>query len=265
MRMTIEHSTRYSFDGPVTYGLQQVRKTPKSSKSQTILEWDTSIVGGLKELQFEDHHRNTVELISFEKETAELVITGKGLVEIEDTNGILGAHVGNTPLWLYLKATALTKMGPGVRGILKKLPDGSELERLHSLSDIIRDEVAYKVDSPHTGWTAEDAILAAKGVCQDHTHIFLSASRAMGQPARYVSGYLMLDETTVQDAMHAWAEVYLNGLGWVGFDVSNGISPDARYIRVATGLDYSDAAPVSGSRIGGEGETLNVQISVAQQ
>ncbi len=45
-------------------------------------------------------------------------------------------------------------------------------------------------------------------------------------------------------------------LGWVGFDVSNGISPDTRYVRVATGLDYRDAAPVSGTRYGAGGETL---------
>jgi transglutaminase-like putative cysteine protease len=65
--------------------------------------------------------------------------------------------------------------------------------------------------------------------------------------------------------MHAWAEAFVEGLGWVGFDVSNGISPDARYVRVATGLDYSDAAPVSGSRFGGSAETLEGLIYVAQQ
>ena len=75
----------------------------------------------------------------------------------------------------------------------------------------------------------------------------------------------MLDDRTTQNAMHAWAEAHIDGLGWVGFDVSNGISPDSRYVRVATGLDYSDAAPVSGTRVGGAGESLEVQIEVAQQ
>jgi transglutaminase-like putative cysteine protease len=75
----------------------------------------------------------------------------------------------------------------------------------------------------------------------------------------------MLNDRIVQDAMHAWAEAHIDGLGWVGFDVSNGISPDTRYVRVASGLDYADAAPVSGTRIGGNTETLSVAIDVVQQ
>ena len=104
-----------------------------------------------------------------------------------------------------------------------------------------------------------------RGVCQDHAHIFIACARHLDYPARYVSGYLMMDDTTDQTAMHAWAEAYIEGLGWVGFDVSNGISPDARYVRVATGLDYSDASPITGMRIGGLSETLGVQIKVVQQ
>jgi hypothetical protein len=81
-------------------------------------------------------------------------------------------------------------------------------------------------------------------------HIFVAAARSMGYPARYVSGYLMMNDRVHQDASHAWAEAHVDGVGWVGFDVSNGISPDARYVRVATGLDYREAAPVSGLRFG---------------
>jgi transglutaminase-like putative cysteine protease len=136
---------------------------------------------------------------------------------------------------------------------------------LHALSSVIRETVAYEVGASEADWSAEDALAAGKGVCQDHTHIFLSCARALGYPARYVSGYLMLNDRIVQDAMHAWAEAHIDGLGWVGFDVSNGISPDTRYVRVASGLDYADAAPVSGTRIGGNTETLSVAIDVVQQ
>ena len=69
-----------------------------------------------------------------------------------------------------------------------------------------------------------------------------------------------------QEASHAWAEAHIDGIGWVGFDVSNQISPDERYVRVATGLDYSEAAPIHGIRMGDHGEErLNVDITVAQQ
>lgn len=86
----------------------------------------------------------------------------------------------------------------------------------------------------------------------------------MGFPARYVSGYLMMDDRIDQDATHAWAEAHISGIGWIGFDVSNCISPDERYIRVATGLDYKEAAPISGMRIGSSEETMSVSLQVQQ-
>ena len=78
------------------------------------------------------------------------------------------------------------------------------------------------------------------------------------------SGYLMMNDRIDQDASHAWAEAHIGGLGWVGFDVSNGISPDERYVRIATGLDYRGAAPVSGMRMGTSGESMIVSVQVQQ-
>jgi len=86
----------------------------------------------------------------------------------------------------------------------------------------------------------------------------------MGFPARYVSGYLMMEDRVHQDASHAWAEAHVEGIGWVGFDVSNGISPDERYVRVATGLDYTEAAPVSGMRLGESVESMVVRLQIQQ-
>jgi transglutaminase-like putative cysteine protease len=102
-------------------------------------------------------------------------------------------------------------------------------------------------------------------VCQDHAQIFVAAARALGFPARYVSGYLMMDDRVHQDASHAWAEAHVENIGWVAFDVSNGISADPRYVRVATGLDYQEAAPISGLRYGSGGESLRVDLQVQQQ
>ena len=72
------------------------------------------------------------------------------------------------------------------------------------------------------------------------------------------------DGVAESDASHAWAEVFLDGLGWVGFDVSNGISPDNRYIRVATGFDYADAAPITGLSYGARDESMVVSLRVEQ-
>lgn len=265
MLLSIKHTTRYRFDTPVVYGLQQLRKTPKSSYNQQVVAWETRITGGRKEVVFEDHHRNTTELISFDADTLEMSVTSEGEVRIQDTGGVLGPHVGRSPLWLYDMSTPRTEAGAGARALVKGIPRDRTVQRLHELSDRIRDAVRYTLNASEPDWTAEDAIEAAEGVCQDHTHIFLACARLLGFPSRYVSGYLMLDETTLQDAMHAWAESHVEGLGWVGFDVSNGICPDTRYVRVATGLDYSEAAPISGTRIGGASEELDVRIKVVQQ
>lgn len=265
MRLTINHLTRYSFDAPVSFALQQVRKTPKSGHGQQIVSWSTKATGGRKELFFTDHHNNLTELISFDKETRSVELLSEGVVEIDNTSGIVGRHRGPAPLWLYLKPTTRTEARAGVRELSKGIDTDDTLAALHTLSMRIGTDIAYEVGTSHPDWTAEDAVEAGRGVCQDHTHVFLACARRLGIPARYVSGYLMLDDRTTQDAMHAWAEAHVEGLGWVGFDVSNGISSDSRYVRVATGLDYSDAAPVSGTRFGGSAETLEVVIDVAQQ
>ncbi|WP_170332496.1 transglutaminase family protein [Ruegeria arenilitoris] len=265
MKLHIKHETRYDFDAPVPFGLQQLRKTPKSFRNQHIERWTTEVIGGRKELSYEDYHRNTVELISFDVNTQSVSLISEGVVEVEDTHGVLGRHEGSTPLWLFKRDTRQTKPGKGVAELVRSLPEDEPLDRMHALSEAIRGCVTYEIGSSHPDWSAEDAIEAGSGVCQDHAHIFITCARKIGLPARYVSGYLMMNETELQDATHAWAEVHLEGLGWVGFDVSNGISPDDRYVRVATGLDYTQAAPVIGSRIGTAGEQLTVQLQIAQQ
>lgn len=265
MRLKIEHQTIYSFETPISYGLQQLRKTPKSVRFQQVLHWQTVVEGGVKELSFEDHHHNVVELLSFEPGTRKLSVTSRGEVELSDDSGIVGSHRGPVPLWLYLRETPRTLASSGVRALTRDIGAGPDLGGLHDLSAGIRERITFQIGASEPSWSAEDAIEAGRGVCQDHTHVFIACARRLGVPARYVSGYLMLDQQTAQDAMHAWAEAYVEGLGWVGFDVSNGQSPDMRYVRIATGLDYHEAAPVSGRYSGGMGESLSVRIDVAQQ
>jgi transglutaminase-like putative cysteine protease len=129
----------------------------------------------------------------------------------------------------------------------------------------VRDRVEYVpgATGAHTG--AAEALGDGKGVCQDHAHIFISAARTLGIPARYVTGYLVLDDPGPAPAHHAWAEAYVEALGWVGFDVANRICPTERYVRLACGLDAGYTAPVVGSRRGGSGESLNVCVAVQQQ
>lgn len=267
MRLSIRHTTRYEFAGPVARGLQRLRLRPKSSHGQSIHDWTMELEGAVVEAEFDDHNHNHTVLVSIPEGTRAVALTCGGTVTTADTVGIVGPHHGFMPLWCFLDQTELTRPGPRLKALAGALAgQADKLDLLHALSAAIYDEVRYEVGRTDAATTAEQAIVAGHGVCQDHAHIFIGAARLLGVPARYVSGYLMMPEQVEQDAGHAWAEAHVPGLGWVGFDVSNRTCPDARYVRVATGLDYRDAAPVSGITFGAHGETaLVVSLSVEQQ
>jgi transglutaminase-like putative cysteine protease len=219
------------------------------------------------ELQYEDQNHNTVTLITVNPGATEVSITCSGTIETQDNAGVIGRHSGHLPLWSFLGQTELTRPGPRMKALSRGL-DNSEakrLEFLHELSGRILESVEYKPGTTGVGTTGEEAAEAGSGVCQDHAHIFIGAARLAGIPARYVSGYLMMNDRIDQEATHAWAEAHVEGLGWVGFDVSNGISPDPRYVRVATGRDYRDAAPITGITFGAVTEDLQVDLAVEQQ
>ena len=264
-QLFIRHTTTYSYSEPVPFGLQQLRLTPRSCNMQDVVEWNINVEGGKIETSYDDQHMNRVTLISFDQDVTQINVLCEGTIQTKEVHGVVGQHVGCMPMWMYEKPTALTKAGPACRAILNSVDgDTGSLAWLHALSAAILEAVPYETGKTDPDWTAEDAADAAHGVCQDHTHIFLACCRYADIPARYVSGYLMMDDRTDQEAAHAWAEAYLEGLGWVGFDVSNGISPDTRYVRVATGLDYAEAAPISGHRLGTADEELSVQVQVQQ-
>ena len=267
MRLSIRHTTRYKFTDPVVHALQRLRLTPKATHGQKILSWDMEFDNAKLELEYDDQHFNHITLISVEPGVTEVVIRCNGLVDTEDNGGMIGKHSGHLPLWSFLSQTDLTKPGTQLNQMLRGMADKSndKLAYLHALSSRILEQVEYKVGQTDVETTAEESWVRGAGVCQDHAHIFIGAARAMDIPARYVSGYLMMDDRIDQDATHAWAEAHVDGLGWVGFDVSNGISPDPRYVRVATGRDYRDAAPITGISFGSASQALHVEVAVEQQ
>ncbi len=268
MKLAITHTTTYAYDTPVRYALQQLRLTPRSGPGQTVLNWKTQVTGGEKQLSFSDQFANSVELVKVEAQAQEITIVSQGEVETIDLAGVVGKHAGFAPLWLFKGQTAATAAGNGVRQMAARVrddtEDASDVDRLHQLSAEIAKEVTYQIGETDSATTAEGALAAGKGVCQDHSHIMIASARHLGYPARYISGYLLMEGTAEQQAAHAWCEIWTDDLGWIGFDVSNGICPDERYVRVATGRDYNDAAPVLGIRRGDGEESLHVSLQVQQ-
>lgn len=267
MLLSIRHVTTYRFERPAAHGLQRLRLRPKTTHGQQILDWNMTLEGVRFEAEYDDHNHNHTALVSVIPGAEEVTIACTGRVQTADRAGIVGQHVGSLPLWALLTQTPHTRPGAKMRALVQGLGvQGKEpLEFLHDLSAAILREVSYEIGKTDVATTAEEAVAAGHGVCQDHAHVFIGCARALGVPARYVSGYLMMDDRIEQEAGHAWAEAHVAGIGWVGFDVSNGISPDARYVRVATGSDYREAAPVTGLSYGGGDSDLSVRLAVEQR
>ncbi len=268
MQIQIRHKTTYTFDQPVPYALQRLRLHPKHSAGQEIIDWTMDIDGGVLEAEFEDHHFNRVALIRAEEKVETLSILCTGTVHTsDDYNGIMGRHRGYIPLWLFRKHTDLTKPGKTIRKMLQEIAKSdhdNDIDRLHKLSAFVLSQVEYRTGTTNVSTTGEEAAEARNGVCQDHAHIFISMARELGYPARYVGGYLYMPDIETQQAGHAWAEVWVQELGWIGFDISNGISPDEKYVRVATGFDYSDAAPITAMSFGARDKSMDVDLQVVQ-
>ena len=267
MRLKILHNTHYRFAQPVPYGLQRVRLIPKENASQKILSWNTHIDGGQVEADYTDYHNNHILLVRIDDGATEIALRCEGEVETQDNHGIIGRHGGHVPLWYFQRPTKRTEPTRELTAFARSgnVDRDNPLASLHALSSRVRETVRYDIGHTDTDTTADMALAAGHGVCQDHAHVFITAARILGFPARYVSGYLMLTDRVEQEASHAWAEAHVDGLGWVGFDISNGISPDPRYVRIATGADYAEAAPISGLSYGGGEQTMRVNLAVEQQ
>lgn len=265
MELAIRHVTRYSYEAPLGGGLLRLRLEPRSGAVQRIGDWRVGVEGARVEARFTDHHGNRTALARIDAGAREVTATAEGDASTSLTDGVTGDHDAPAPLWLYRRATPLTTAGPGVAALSPMAAAG--LSGLHEMSAAILAAMPWTVGATEAATPAEAALGGGAGVCQDHVHVFLAAARRGGVPARYVSGYLRMDDRTEQEAGHAWAEAWLDGLGWTGFDISNGHSPDARYLTLATGLDARDAAPVKGITLGGGGgtETLDVSLSVSER
>jgi transglutaminase-like putative cysteine protease len=265
MHLKIRHKTTYRYDAPVVYALQKVRLRPLQSKLQKVDSWDIRIDGGTIEAEFMDHYGNNVDLVNVDRDATEVTITAEGSVTTMDAHGVFGWSSGRAPLWHFQQHTNATKPNKDIAELARGVVEASDqIAALHALSSRVICAIPYRIGATHALTTAQEALATGEGVCQDHAQVFISAARSAGLPARYVSGYLMMDDRTDQDATHAWAEVFVDGLGWVGFDISNGISPDERYVRVATGRDARDAAPAEGLRIGDASEHMIVSLQVQQ-
>jgi transglutaminase-like putative cysteine protease len=265
MRISVGHASRYTYSEPTKYSILSLRLTPPSFQGQRVIEWRVSAPGIEAVKPFRDGFGNLVHLANCAVEHAESVIVAKGVVETEDRAGVVRGLSDPAPIRVYHRQTAKTAVNDDIRALSRAAGAGSDIRGMHNLMHAVRDAIDYEIGATNAHTTAAEALQDGKGVCQDHAHVFIAAARALGIPARYVSGYFLTGDDEPADANHAWADVWLEGLGWVGFDPANRICPTDRYVRLATGLDATYAAPIRGSRRGVAHEELDVIVEVQQQ
>jgi transglutaminase-like putative cysteine protease len=268
MRIRISHATTYRYDTPPTGVIQLLRLTPRNHDGQYVVAWRVDLSEDCLLHQHEDAFGNISHSFTAEGPFRELSVAVEGEVDTHDTQSVVSGGVERFPPGLFLRETALTQPDAAIIDFADSARAGAGTEPLpllHGLMNALNREMKFDTDPTHSATTAAEAFALRRGVCQDLTHIFIAAARQLGVPARYVGGHFYrVDGVTAQDAGHAWVEAYVENLGWVGFDPTNGIGTTEAHVRVAIGLDYLGAAPVRGTRYGGSGETLKVAVHVDQ-
>lgn len=266
MHLLIEHETVYRYEPPARFTTQYIRMTPRQHGNLQVWSW--SVRGPKKMTQFTDGFGNIVHVLSVTELHDEVRLNVKGDVWTQDTNGVLPPEFEAFNPRYYVSETRLTKADKALRDFAEGFRTAAErkrLDALHAIMGSIHERVSYRIGATDVASTAAETFKKGEGVCQDHAHIFLAACRVLDIPARYISGYLWADQDgSTYDANHAWAEAFVEDLGWVSFDVANCVGATDAYVRVAQGRDYLDAAPVRGLQRGGGQEELSVAVRVLQ-
>jgi transglutaminase-like putative cysteine protease len=268
MLVRVEHSTAYTYSKPLVASTQYLRLTPLSGRTQAVESWKVSCPGAVTH-QWYDQYGNCCHTLTVAQPVTELIIKVSGLVRTRDTNGVVGHAPAELPLGLYLRETPYTLCSapiPSYASRFRAKVKGDLIAGLHEIMLAIPDDVTYTKGETHVHTTGAEALEQGRGVCQDHAHIFCAVCRSLGIPARYVSGYLSHGAGHGAHASgHAWADAYVEHLGWVSFDPSNRTGATEAYIRTATGLDYAEAGPIRGVRSGGGSETMTYSVMFPSQ
>jgi len=198
---------------------------------------------------------------------SEVRVSVRGTIETRDLAGVLRGHRETVPPLAYLRPTIATEADKALRALashaLADVPQDDFLARAHALSAAVSAAIRYSPGETVAGTSAAQALAQGMGVCQDHTHALIAVAQASDIPARYVTGYLESgSDGGAHEASHAWAELWIEGIGWIGFDPSNECCPDDRYVRVGSGHDAEGAAPIRGVAEGTGIEAMEVDVRI---
>lgn len=268
MRLEIVHSTRYRYSGPIAESVMELRLRPMDGNGQRCLDFELDVSSRTEPRTYRDGYGNNVHYFNLVRPHTRLSVTSRSVVE---TGREPDADPGEDLVHDFLRFRSPVKDVPGVRQLASRHPiaepsSGPAVEHaLDELTLAISRDFAYDRAVTNVYSAVDDVLALRAGVCQDFAHLFTAVARAMGVPARYVSGYIHAPGASgPATASHAWAEAWVPGGGWVGYDATHPVRTSEYHVRLAVGRDYTDAAPTRGIYVGSATGTMAVSVRTRQ-
>lgn len=243
MRVRIRHEITQHFE-PGSRNLSvTVRLTPRSHEGQFVQRWTLDLDSDCRLYPQEDAFGNLCHAFTVEGPAEKVAVMAEGEVETTDTTGIVRGTVEPFPAALYLRQTDLTHPTDDIIAFADAIARSKDpLIQAHTLMVALHEAVSEGEGSALGGpLAAADALTAKKACSGGIAHVFTSAARHLGFPARHISGYLAVDD--VGAARH-WAELHVPKIGWVAFDCGRNLCATENYVRLAVGLDALAVAPL---------------------
>lgn len=282
MLLEVRHVTRYTYDQPVRESVMELWMQPQKGARQRLVSFDLEINPAAQLFSYADTFGNAVYHFDVPQPHERLTITARSAVETQAPaplpDGLDGGEWDRLRSdfvrgenFDFLRPHGFAVETPALRAFMAQKNLGGPRSRcpltaVRELSRVVYESFAYETGVTRADSPIDEVLIAGRGVCQDFAHVMLAVCRSWGVPARYVSGYLFTDrkagDRSDPDATHAWVEVFLPSLRWVGFDPTNNIEAGERHIACAVGRDYSDVPPSKGVFKGEAESELSVGVSV---
>jgi transglutaminase-like putative cysteine protease len=277
---SIRHLTRFRYSKPISESIMETRMHPRSDSNQHCLTFSLSVSPRCRVFSYRDHLGNNVQHFDIPGEHNQLVVVAESVVEQQMLNDVphflspdawqaLDELVASGDYWEMVlpsqfatETAALLELAAQM-GVVRR---DDPLMLVRELNQRLFDYFVYVPRSTRVDSPIDEAITTRSGVCQDFAHTMIALLRHIRIPARYVSGYLYRsredNDRSTPDATHAWVEVLMPHLGWVGFDPTNNLVARHRHIRTAVGRDYADVPPTHGVFRGKTDSELYVAVQV---
>lgn len=245
MRIAIDHRLSVTPPPGTVQAVFHLLLTPPSGPTQTVDSWSVEGPGIGNAGRFSDGFGNAAHLVNQLRPEGEIVFQVRGEVTTRDTHGVLGRPGGEPVPALYRRPTALAKAPAALYGRFRGSAE-SRLGICHGLMARVGEalglpqeqDAGQQMQADGGQAQVQSAAVPDRPAAADYAHLFIGAARALDIPARFVLGYRLAEG---EDGLHAWAEAYDEGLGWIGFDPFMQICPTERYVRLAIGLDAETA------------------------